>query len=119
MDHQDGLAEQFEASRTRLRAVAYRILGSLSEVDDEPVARPLAQTIVLAGGKRFLHGDGGRRTPTPLVKLHGAGPPGIVQRLTDDTRGYRGIFGVGDAGHHRQQRKPDTGGSPGVHQCGP
>jgi RNA polymerase sigma-70 factor (ECF subfamily) len=31
---QDWLAEQFEANRTRLRAVAYRMLGSLSEADD-------------------------------------------------------------------------------------
>jgi RNA polymerase sigma factor (sigma-70 family) len=30
----DWLAEQFEANRTRLRAVAYRMLGSLSEADD-------------------------------------------------------------------------------------
>jgi DNA-directed RNA polymerase specialized sigma24 family protein len=28
------LAERFEAHRTRLRAVAYRMLGSLSEADD-------------------------------------------------------------------------------------
>ena len=30
----DALAEQFEDNRTRLRAVAYRMLGSLSEADD-------------------------------------------------------------------------------------
>jgi Sigma-70 region 2 len=30
----DGLAEQFEDNRTRLRALAYRMLGSLSEADD-------------------------------------------------------------------------------------
>jgi RNA polymerase sigma factor (sigma-70 family) len=30
----DPLAEQFEADRTRLRAVAYRMLGSMSEADD-------------------------------------------------------------------------------------
>ena len=30
----DQLAEQFEANRARLRAVAYRMLGSLSEADD-------------------------------------------------------------------------------------
>ena len=30
----DWLAEQFEAIRTRLRAVAYRMLGSLRESDD-------------------------------------------------------------------------------------
>jgi RNA polymerase sigma-70 factor (ECF subfamily) len=34
MDEDNWLAEQFEANRTRLRAVAYRMLGSLSEADD-------------------------------------------------------------------------------------
>ena len=34
MDEQDWLAQRFEEHRTRLRAVAYRTLGSLSEVDD-------------------------------------------------------------------------------------
>jgi RNA polymerase sigma-70 factor (ECF subfamily) len=34
MNENDWLAERFEANRRRLRAVAYRILGSLSEADD-------------------------------------------------------------------------------------
>jgi RNA polymerase sigma-70 factor (ECF subfamily) len=34
MNQQDWLAEQFEQQRPRLRAVAYRMLGSLSEADD-------------------------------------------------------------------------------------
>src|SRR5919201_4500316 len=34
MDEQDYLAERFEAHRARLRAVAYRMLGSLAEADD-------------------------------------------------------------------------------------
>jgi RNA polymerase sigma factor (sigma-70 family) len=34
MDERDSLAQQFEEHRTRLRAVAYRMLGSLSEADD-------------------------------------------------------------------------------------
>ncbi len=34
MDEQEWLAEQFEANRTHLRAVAYRMLGSPSEADD-------------------------------------------------------------------------------------
>jgi RNA polymerase sigma factor (sigma-70 family) len=34
MNEHDWLAEQFEANRTRLRAVAYRMLGSLNEADD-------------------------------------------------------------------------------------
>ena len=34
MDERDLLAEQFEEHRRHLRAVAYRMLGSLSEADD-------------------------------------------------------------------------------------
>jgi RNA polymerase sigma factor (sigma-70 family) len=34
MDEREWLAERFEAHRSRLRAVAYRMLGSLSEADD-------------------------------------------------------------------------------------
>ncbi|MCO6005982.1 sigma-70 family RNA polymerase sigma factor [Actinoallomurus purpureus] len=34
MDEHDGPAEQFEGHREQLRAVAYRMLGSLSEADD-------------------------------------------------------------------------------------
>ena len=34
MHERDWLAERFEEHRTRLRAVAYRMLGSLSEADD-------------------------------------------------------------------------------------
>ena len=34
MDDLEQLAEQFEPHRARLRAMAYRMLGSLSETDD-------------------------------------------------------------------------------------
>ncbi len=34
MDQPERLAAQFEAQRPHLRAVAYRMLGSLSEADD-------------------------------------------------------------------------------------
>jgi RNA polymerase sigma-70 factor, ECF subfamily len=34
MDERDWLAERFEEHRTHLRAVAYRMIGSLSEADD-------------------------------------------------------------------------------------
>ena len=35
MNGRDYLGERFEEHRTHLRAVAYRMLGSLSEVDDD------------------------------------------------------------------------------------
>lgn len=35
MDEPNILAERFEARRTHPRAVAYRLLGSVSEADDE------------------------------------------------------------------------------------
>src|SRR5881409_578526 len=34
MEEREWLAEQFEANRTHLRAVAYRMLGSVSDADD-------------------------------------------------------------------------------------
>jgi RNA polymerase sigma-70 factor, ECF subfamily len=34
VNDQDWLAERFEANKPQLRAVAYRMLGSLSEADD-------------------------------------------------------------------------------------
>jgi len=34
MEERDRLTEQFEANRTHLRAVAYRMLGSPSDADD-------------------------------------------------------------------------------------
>src|SRR5438445_11486383 len=34
MNDQDWLAERFEANRSHLRGVAYRMLGSLTEADD-------------------------------------------------------------------------------------
>jgi DNA-directed RNA polymerase specialized sigma24 family protein len=34
MNEDDVLAQRFEAERTRLRAVAFRMLGSLSDADD-------------------------------------------------------------------------------------
>jgi DNA-directed RNA polymerase specialized sigma24 family protein len=34
MDEREWLARRFEENRSHLRAVAYRMLGSLSEVDD-------------------------------------------------------------------------------------
>lgn len=41
MDERDWLANEFEEHRSHLRAVAYRMLGSLSEADD--AVRELAE----------------------------------------------------------------------------
>jgi hypothetical protein len=43
MDERDWLAEQFEEQRSHLRAVAYRMLGSVHEADSAggPARRPV------------------------------------------------------------------------------
>ena len=57
MDEKESWAQQFEENRGHLRAVAYRMLGSLSEADDavqEPgcgsAARMLAPSRILGHG---------------------------------------------------------------------
>lgn len=42
MDERDVLATQFDAQRPRLRAVAYRLLGSTSEAAHSHLLRPAA-----------------------------------------------------------------------------
>jgi RNA polymerase sigma-70 factor (ECF subfamily) len=48
MTEQDSLAERFEEHRTRLRAVAYRMLGSLSQAGDAVREAPIRIAPVLA-----------------------------------------------------------------------
>src|SRR4029450_4625049 len=68
MDEHDWLAEQFEAKRSRMRAVAYRMLGSLSEADD-------------AVQEAWLHLS---RTDTSAVKNLGGYLTTIVARICLD-----------------------------------
>lgn len=56
MDEQDWLAERFEASRGRLRSVAYRMLGSLPEADDAVQEAWLRLARAGAGGVDNLEG---------------------------------------------------------------
>jgi RNA polymerase sigma factor (sigma-70 family) len=56
MDERDSLAEQFEANRPHLRAVAYRMLGSLSEADDAVQESWLRLSRSGAGGVENLGG---------------------------------------------------------------
>src|ERR671915_289999 len=48
MDERDWLADRFEANRTHLRAVAYRMLGSVSEAVDPEHEALLADSVGLA-----------------------------------------------------------------------
>src|ERR671929_199335 len=56
MDKHDCLAQHFEENRTHLRAVAYRMLGSLSEVDDAVQEAWLRLSRADAGGIDNLGG---------------------------------------------------------------
>src|SRR5919109_1242400 len=56
MDEHEWLAEQFEANRPHLRAVAYRMLGSLSEADDAVQESWLHLSRSGAGGVENLGG---------------------------------------------------------------
>ena len=56
MDQQDWLAGRFEENRSRLRAVAYRMLGSLSEADDAVQEAWLRLSASDAGGIDNLPG---------------------------------------------------------------
>src|SRR5215208_7739925 len=62
MNEHDWLAERFETNRTHLRAVAYRMLGSVSEADDavQEAWLRLSRTDVAGREPRRLAHDGGR-----------------------------------------------------------
>ena len=102
MHSDDVLAERFQADRTRLRAVAYRMLGSLSEADDAVqeawlrLSRSDAEEVANLSGwlttvvaricldmlrsrrsrrEEPLEADGGVRVPDPIVsRTEGADP---------------------------------------------
>ena len=61
MDEQDWLAERFEDHRAQLRAVAYRMLGSLSEADDA----------VQEAWLRLSRSEAERRSRTSRLADHG------------------------------------------------
>lgn len=96
MTNESQLAEQFEQHRTHLRAVAYRMLGSLSEADDAVqeawlrLSRSDAGSIVNLGGwlttvvARIcldVLRAGAARRETPLSAFV---PDGLVSRAEDD-----------------------------------
>jgi RNA polymerase sigma-70 factor (ECF subfamily) len=95
MNEKDWLAERFEENRPRLRAVAYRVLGSLSEADDavqeswlrlsrsetrgiENMAGWLT-TVVARVSLNMLRSRKSRREQSPHVRV----PDPIVSRADD------------------------------------
>jgi RNA polymerase sigma-70 factor (ECF subfamily) len=102
MDERDFLAEQFEQHRSRLRAVAYRMLGSLSEADDAVqeawlrLSRTDAgavdnlgawlTTVVARVSLNMLRARNARpevRIPEPIVDRPGGGDPEHEALLAD------------------------------------
>src|SRR5262249_54725993 len=96
MNEQDWLAEQFERNRSRLRAVAYRMLGSLSEADEavqeswlrlsrsdahgiENLAGWLT-TVVARVSLNMLRSRKSRREESVGIRL----PDPIIDRVDDD-----------------------------------
>ena len=57
MDEHEWLANEFEGYRTHLRAVAYRMLGSMSEADDA-VRSPGFASAALTRAASRTWGDG-------------------------------------------------------------
>jgi RNA polymerase sigma-70 factor (ECF subfamily) len=62
MNEGDWLAERFEENRSHLRAVAYRMLGSVSEADD---AVQEAWLRLSRSDTRGIENLGGESTPAP------------------------------------------------------
>src|ERR687894_307631 len=115
MDDHDWLAQRFETHRTHLRAVAYRMLGSIGEADDA----------VQEAWLRLSHSD------TSGVQNLGGWLTTVVSRMCLDMlrsrrgaplgepppggggapRGRRG--GAGGGGRLSSPRPPRAGGRPG------
>jgi RNA polymerase sigma factor (sigma-70 family) len=106
MDEHDWLAEQFEAERPHLRAVAYRMLGSLAEAEDAVqetwlrLSRSDTSTVSNLGGwlttavarvcLNMLHARKARReesleasVPEPLTRAFGGVDPEEEAELAD------------------------------------
>jgi hypothetical protein len=69
MDQQNWLTERFEENRPRLRAVAYRMLGSLSEAEDAVQEAWLRLNRIDSATVENLGGGRGRRGPGDQRRL--------------------------------------------------
>ena len=106
MDDRDFLAERFEANRTHLRAVAYRMLGSVAEADDavQEAWLRLSRSDAERDRQPRRLADDGRR---PRVPRHAA-----LARLP-----ARGAARRPRA--RRRSSAPRTGSTPSTRRCWP
>ena len=106
MNENDWLAERFEEHRTHLRAVAYRMLGSLSEADDA----------VQETWLRLSRADTERRREPRRLADHGhvAGVPQHAAVTPDPARG------AARRARARPDRRPArTAATPSTRRCSP
>src|ERR1044071_260877 len=94
MDERDWLAERFQEHRPRLRAVAYRMLGSTGEADDAGQG---------AGSRRSRSHAGGRERDPRGLAGH-AGRPRAAQQAPLAPDAPRGVARGAPAGPDRRQR---------------
>src|SRR6266511_1872903 len=120
MDERDWLADRFQEHRTNLRAVAYRMLGSLAEADDAvqeaATAQPLRHQWRPEPRGMADHGRwAGVPGHAPLTKIAARATPGRARaRPHREPRrrnppGARGTPGRG--GRSRAARGPRNAGS--------
>src|SRR5215472_14232776 len=116
MDEQDWLAEQFEAHRTRLRAVAYRMLGSATEADDAVQDAWLRFSHVGANGVNNLGGwltTLVARACLDLLRAHVAAGAAARRARARPRHQPRGWHRPRAAGAHGRGSRAGAAGGPG------
>src|SRR5450631_1461549 len=95
MEKPEWLAEQFEANRTHLRSVAYRMLGSLAEADD---AVQESWLHVSRAGTSGVMNLGGWLTTSRSGRLYGSAeyavPAMLIQRVLAPNPGPMTLTGT-------------------------
>ena len=125
MDQQEWLAARFEDNRPHLRAVAYRMLGSLSEADDAVQdawlrlsrsdtsevenLRAWLTTVVARVALNVLRSRRTRREEPLDVRMPDQDGPAILHALRQINPAVRCCFMTGDSGDYSQAELLATG----------